>query len=226
MDDIKQKYSLGYQVKFKSQIWQCKLGWSGLLLKTRVILEMHLIMSQKRISDSVQLNGHDCRGVSFSSVSIKGTKLAEADLSSVSFPSKMDEAHLHLHLKMLGDLIKSERLCMVCESGVFMSNLHPESSMRWKIWSSCAGVYLLWLLHHQRGKHSSVTHCQRRLTHLSIMTFEMILTFRLSQVYQYHCRADIYLLLLLYEQLQAVCSLRCVDLDIGLYDKQTQAEQL
>lgn len=91
---------------------------------------------------------------------------------------------------------KPERLCTVWKIWVFMSNLHPQYSRTLKMWPSCAGVYLLWLFHPQRRTHGSATLCQRRLTHLSIMIFWMILTFRLSRVHQHH-QTDIYLLLIL-----------------------------
>lgn len=134
--------------------------------------------------------------------------------------SKQHEASLRLDLKTPGDLTKPERLCTLWENwSVYIklaSTKQRDSSMRWKMWSSCACVYLLWLLPPQRRKHGLATLCQRRLTHLSIMTFWMILTFRLSRVYQHHSGADIYLLLLLSERLQVVCSLRCAHLVLAL----------
>lgn len=126
----------------------------------------------------------------------------------------MEEASLYLHLRMPGDLTKPERLGMVCKTGVYMSNLHQQNKGTFQWGGKCDPAvlvfHLLWLLHPCRRKHLA-TLCQSRLTHPSIITFGMILTFRLSRVYQHQSGADIYLLLLLLLSVQAVCSLRCAD---------------
>lgn len=94
------------------------------------------------------------------------------------------------------------------------STKQKDFAMRWEMWSNCAGVYLLWLMHHHRGKHGLATLCQRRSTHLFIMTFWMNLTFRLSRVYRHHFGADCthpLLLLLLSDHFKEVYSLKGTD---------------
>ncbi len=142
--------------------------------------------------------------------SVKEAALTEADL----FPSNINKASQRLHLRTLVDLIKPEKLCTACITGVFMSNLHPQDkgTFQWggkydpavQVFTGCDYCILT-------EENMAWKLCQRKLTCLSVMTFRMILTFRLSWVYQHRSIADINLLLLLplTDCLQAVRSLRC-----------------
>lgn len=178
------------------------------------VLKVTLIMSKKRISRWVQLNGDDNRGVSLSSISITVRPIPTDSVTARQnwAPFSFQATWLrHLYVSIWGcwvtlpNLKSSARfvkLLCLCQRA---STKQRDSSVRWKMGSSCAVIPPASAGSLER-KHSTPTLYQRRWTHLSMMTFWVILTFRLSQVYQHHSAVDIYLLLLVSDCLQTVCS--------------------
>lgn len=106
---------------------------------------------------------------------------------------------LYLQLRMLGVLTQPERLCGVCETGVFMLLcIYTTKGLFNEVEN---GILLLRCLPavtaaSSEKKHSSENTLSELINSPPYNGFWMIVTFWLSSLYQHRCGADIYPLLL------------------------------